>query len=60
MKSCSHKQQEVLATDGDTRTQICIPCGVIVAKWCIHTNGVLYDLPPSKTIISGTEDQALS
>jgi len=60
MKDCTHKQQEVLAMTSDTRTQVCIPCGTILAKWDGHTDKMVYELPSSKTAISGIEDQAVS
>lgn len=60
MKDCTHKQQEVLATSRHIRTQVCIPCGIIVAKWDIQADKMIYNLPPSKTAISGIEDQAVS
>jgi hypothetical protein len=60
MKTCTHTLQGVLNNGDNTRTQVCIPCGIIVAKWDIRSDTMLYELPPSKTVISGTEDQALS
>jgi hypothetical protein len=60
MKDCTHKQQEVLATTSHIRTQVCIPCGTVLAKWDIQADKLVYNLPPSKTPVFGIEDQAVS
>ena len=47
MKECTHKQQEVIAAD-DTRTQVCVTCRTIIAKWAPETDHMIYELPTSR------------